>query len=219
MSGLYGDATDSIYADSGFGGSISRGRRPAVLVVDLSVGFTDSAYPTAGNLDDVVEATRRLIEHVRTAGAPVIYTTMAYSEAEHSSIVLLQKSPGLKALKIGTTAADIDPRLTVTEADHVVLKKNASAFFGTGLAGILAGSNVDTVVVCGATTSGCVRATVVDAVSSGFPVLVPRECVGDRADGPHEASLFDIGAKYGDVVRLDEAIAYLGSVPRSIDIA
>jgi nicotinamidase-related amidase len=96
--------------------------------------------------------------------------------------------------------------------DHLIVKKGASAFFGTSLAALLAGLRVDTVLVCGATTSGCVRATAVDAIQSGFPVLVPRECVGDRAAGPHEANLYDIQAKYGDVIDLVDALAYVAGL-------
>jgi nicotinamidase-related amidase len=213
VSSQYGNATDAIYSDSGLGGRIVRGQRPAIVVVDLNNGFTDPKYPTGANLDGVVEATRLLIERARPARVPVIYTTIGYTEAEHSSLAWLQKTPGLKALKVGTSALDIDARLTVSENDHVMLKKNASAFFGTGLAGLLAGLKVDTVLVCGSTTSGCIRATAIDSVSSGFPVLVPRECVGDRAEGPHEANLFDINAKYGDVINLDEALSYLAQLP------
>ncbi|MDX6732511.1 MAG: maleamate amidohydrolase, partial [Baekduia sp.] len=94
----------------------------------------------------------------------------------------------------------------------LIVKKGASAFFGTHLAATLTSLRVDTAIICGATTSGCVRASVVDAVQSGFPVLVPRECVGDRASGPHEASLFDIDAKYGDVVALEDVLGYLAGL-------
>lgn len=212
MTGQYGTDTDAIYADSGLGGTIRRGERPAIIVVDLNNGFTDPAYPTGSDLHDVVEATRSLIEAARLNRIPVLYTTIGYTEAEHASVAWLQKTPGLKALTMGTTALDIDARLTVAPDDHVLLKKNASAFFGTGLSGLLAGLRVDTVLICGSTTSGCIRATAVDSVSHGFPVLIPRECVGDRAPGPHDANLFDINAKYGDVIDLDDAIRYLKGV-------
>jgi nicotinamidase-related amidase len=106
---------------------------------------------------------------------------------------------------------EIDARLQPAPADPLVVKQGASAFFGTGLAGLLTASGVDTVVLCGATTSGCVRASAVDAVQSGFLTVVPRECVGDRAQGPHEASLFDLQAKYADVVGVSEVAEYLQS--------
>jgi nicotinamidase-related amidase len=111
---------------------------------------------------------------------------------------------------------EIDPRLERREDETVVSKKGASAFFGTNLVAILVSQGIDTVVLCGATTSGCVRATSIDLLQNGYPTLVPRECVGDRAQAPHEANLFDIQAKYADVVSLEEALAYVESVPERV---
>jgi maleamate amidohydrolase len=203
--------TDAVYARAGFGASVRRGERPAVVVVDLTHGFTDPAAPTGADLSDVVAATSELIEAGRPAGLPVVFTTIAYTpaEADGDAVAWLTKAPGMRALREGSRAVAIDDRLPVAARDHLITKKGASAFFGTGLTALLAGLRVDTVLVCGATTSGCVRATAVDAVQSGFSVLVPRQCVGDRAAGPHEANLFDIQAKYGDVIELADAISYL----------
>jgi maleamate amidohydrolase len=203
--------TDTVYARAGFGAPVRRGERPAVVVVDLTRGFTDPAAPTGADLSDEVAATAELIEAGRPAGVPVVFTTIAYTpaEADGDAVAWLTKAPGMRALREGSRAVAIDDRLPVAARDHLITKKGASAFFGTGLAALLAGLRVDTVLVCGATTSGCVRATAVDAVQSGFSVLVPRQCVGDRAAGPHEANLFDIQAKYGDVIELADAISYL----------
>jgi nicotinamidase-related amidase len=203
--------TDAVYERAGFGAAVRRGERPAVVVVDLTNGFTDPAAPTGADLSAVVAATAELIEAGRPAGVPVVFTTIAYTpaEAEGDAITWLMKAPGMRALREGSRAVALDDRLPVDPRDHLITKKGASAFFGTGLAALLAGLRVDTVLVCGATTSGCVRATAVDAVQSGFPVLVPRQCVGDRAQGPHEANLFDIQAKYGDVVELADALSYV----------
>jgi maleamate amidohydrolase len=115
---------------------------------------------------------------------------------------------------MGTPAVDLDPRLGIEPSDVVVTKKGPSAFFGTNLAALLAAEAVDTVVVCGATTSGCVRASVVDSVQFGFQTLVVGDCVGDRAEGPHNANLFDMAAKYADVVEQAEALAYVTGRPR-----
>jgi maleamate amidohydrolase len=203
--------TDAVYARAGFGASVRRGERPAVVVVDLTHGFTDPAAPTGADLSDVVAATSELIEAGRPAGVPVVFTTIAYTpaEADGDAVAWLTKAPGMRTQREGSRAVAIDDRLPVAARDHLITKKGASAFFGTGLTALLAGLRVDTVLVCGATTSGCVRATAVDAVQSGFSVLVPRQCVGDRAAGPHEANLFDIQAKYGDVIELADAISYL----------
>lgn len=211
---LYGVPTEQTYARAGLGGTVVGGQRPAILVVDLTNGFTDPASATGADLSTVVAATTALIDAGRAADVPVVFTTIAYTpaEAEGDAVAWLTKAPGLGALGEGTEAVAVDPRLPVALGDHLVTKKGASAFFGTTLPALLSGLHVDTVLVCGATTSGCVRATAVDAVQSGYSVLVPRQCVGDRAEGPHEANLFDIQAKYGDVVELDEALAYLGSL-------
>ncbi|MFE6686813.1 isochorismatase family protein [Streptomyces sp. NPDC057743] len=210
----YGTAIDRTYARAGFGAPVCRGRRPALVVVDLTRGFTEDCFPTGADLSEVVAATARLIEAGRPAGVPVVFTAIAYAPAEVSGdrIAWLRKAPGLSALLEGSEAVALDPRLPRRETDTLVVKKGASAFFGTSLAATLTALGCDTAVVCGATTSGCVRATAVDAVQSGFPVLIPRECVGDRAAGPHAAALFDLQAKYGDVVGVADAVGYLGGL-------
>ena len=219
MSGpLYGEGTDATYSRAGFGDAVRRGARPAILVVDLTNGFTDPSAPSGAELSAVVAATGALIGTGRRAGVPVVFTTISYTPAEAAgdAVAWLTKAPGMRAMREGSAAVEVDGRLPVEPADHLVTKKGASAFFGTGLAALLCGLRVDTVLVCGATTSGCVRATAVDAVQSGFSVLVPRDCVGDRAEGPHEANLFDIQAKYGDVVDLDDAQTYLRELPAAV---
>ena len=120
---------------------------------------------------------------------------------------------------IGGPWVEIDPRLGRREDEPLIVKKGPSAFFGTNLASILVSQRVDTVILCGATTSGCVRATAVDLLQYGWPTIVPRECVADRAQAPHEANLFDIQAKYADVVPVEDALAYLESVPAKVGAA
>jgi nicotinamidase-related amidase len=218
----YGQETEETYATAGFGAAARRGERPAIVVVDLTRGFTEDRYPSGANLTDQVAATADLIEAGRETGVPVIFTTISYTpaEAEGDAVRWLDKAPGMRAMREGSAAVSIDPRLPVAVEDILVTKKGASAFAGTALASILSGLRCDTVLVCGATTSGCVRATVVDAVQSGFSVLVPSECVGDRAPGPHEANLFDIQAKYGDVIDVGDAINYVSNAPsRSVHSA
>ncbi len=144
---------------------------------------------------------------------PVIFTTIAFEASLADGGLWLQKMPGLADLQIGGPWVEIDPRLGRRDDETVVVKKGASAFFGTNLSAILVSQGIDTVVLCGATTSGCVRATAVDLLQNGFPTLVPRECVGDRAQAPHDANLFDIQAKYADVVVLEDAIGYLAALP------
>ncbi|MCF2527948.1 isochorismatase family protein [Yinghuangia soli] len=212
--GLYGSPTEIVYDRAGFGAAAGVGVRPAVVVVDLTRGFTEDGFPTGTDLTDVVAATTELIDAARFAGAPVVFTAISYTaaEADGDAVAWLRKAPGLRSLREGSAAVALDPRLPREDGDHLVLKKGASAFFGTSLAALLSGLGCDTAVLCGATTSGCVRATAVDAVQSGFAVMLPAECAGDRARGPHDAALFDIQAKYGDVVGLDQAVAYLRSI-------
>jgi maleamate amidohydrolase len=210
---MYDDQTHRTYEQAGFGASLERGARPVLLVVDLSRGFTEARFPTGADLSDVVAATNRLIHAGHEAGVPVIFTTVAYADAELDGdmIVWLRKAPGLRALVEGTETVEIDPRLARHPSDAMIVKKGASAFHATGLAATLVALGADTVVLCGATTSGCVRASAVDAIQLGFPVLVPRQCVGDRARGAHDANLYDIQAKYGDVIEVDDAERYLAA--------
>ncbi|MCF7547517.1 isochorismatase family protein [Pseudonocardia sp. WMMC193] len=201
--------TARVYDRAGFGHSVPRGARPAVVVVDFSHGFTDPSYPTGADMTGPVLATARLLDAARAAGAPVVFTTIAYDPGQIESLTWLRKARGMAALTAGSRLVEIDERLAPRPEEHLVVKTGASAFFGTDLAAYLVSRGVDTLVVTGATTSGCVRATVVDAVQYGFPTLVPRECVADRAAGPHAANLFDIDEKYGDVVDLADVLDYL----------
>jgi maleamate amidohydrolase len=181
--------------------------------VDFSCGFTDAACTLGADMTAEVEATKRLLDAARAKGLPVIFTTIGYEQSLKDGGLWMQKVPALAELQLGGHWVEIDPRLEPEEDEPVIVKKGASGFFGTNLTAILVSQHVDSVIMCGATTSGCVRATAIDLLQYGFPTIVPRECVGDRAQAPHEANLFDINAKYADVVSLDEAIDYVESVP------
>jgi maleamate amidohydrolase len=207
--------TEQVYERAGFGATVRRGERPAVVVVDFSRGFTEPRFTTGADLSAEVAATGRLLSAARERGVPVLFTTIAYEAHLQDGGPWLEKAPGLAVLQIGSELVDIDPRLDVGPDEPVVVKKGASAFFGTNLAALLAARRADTVIICGATTSGCVRASAVDSVQSGYPTLVVRECVGDRARGPHEANLFDIQAKYADVISLEDALGYVAAPERA----
>jgi nicotinamidase-related amidase len=212
-------STTRVYDRAGFGRPVERGSRPVVVVVDFSYGFTDPQYPTGADMSGPVLATARLLEAARAGGVPVVFTTIAYDAGQLRSLAWLKKATGMAALELGSRLVDVDERLAPRTDEHLVVKTGASAFFGTALASYLASVRADTVIVTGATTSGCVRATVVDAVQYGYPTLVPRDCVADRALAPHEASLFDINEKYGDVVDLDDVLAYLQALPTTAGAA
>jgi len=193
-----------------FGGRAGGGRAPALLVVDTTLGFTDPASPLACDLDGPVTAIGALLEAARGAGVPVAFTTVAYGPADRATAaVFLAKVPGLAVLEAGTRWAQVDPRIAPRAGEPVLVKLFASAFFGTPLATLLAATGRDTLVVCGASTSGCVRASVVDALQHGLHPVVAREAVGDRDAAAHEQALRDVDGRYGDVVGLEEAVAVL----------
>ncbi|WAP54768.1 isochorismatase family protein [Streptomyces sp. S465] len=211
----WAEAVREQYRDRGVGERLTTGdagRWPGVVVVDLINGFTDPASPPGSDLDAVVDRTAQLLDRAREAGLPVFFTTISYERRDLDELVWLRKMPALRVLTAGSRWVEVDERITPREGEPVIVKKAASAFHGTDLAQQLAAAGVDTVIVCGATTSGCVRATVIDACAENHVVLVPRECVGDRAEGPHEANMFDIDAKYADVLGLDEVLQHLSRV-------
>src|SRR3954453_18987563 len=205
-----------IYAKAGLGESVTLGSRPAVLVIDFSCGFTDPECTLGSDMTGAVEQTKRVLDAAREKGLPVIFTTIGFDSSLKDGGLWLQKVPAPGPLQAGGKWVEIDPRLEPREDETVVMKKGASGFFGTNLASILVAQGVDSVVLCGATTSGCIRATAVDLLQYGWPTIVPRECVADRAQAPHDANLFDIQAKYADVVPVEDALAYLESVPGKV---
>lgn len=195
----------------GIGGRAGFGERPALIVVDMSTAFTDPSSPLACDLDEPVEDIARVLAAARAReGVPVIFTTVAYGERERvSARALLRKMSAALVVEPGTRWTQIDPRLAPREDEPVITKVFPSAFFGTTLASYLIAAGCDSVIVTGASTSGCVRATVVDAVSHGYNVIVPRGAVGDRLESAHEASLLDIDMKYGDVMETEAVLELL----------
>lgn len=194
----------------GFHGRAGFGRRPALVVVDVNRGFTDPASPLVCELDGVVEAIGRLLAGFRAAGLPVAFTTVAYDDAgKQAAATFIAKVPALLTLEAGSPWVEIDPRIAPQGEEPVLLKLWASAFHGTPFASFLTAHGCDSLVVTGASTSGCIRATAVDALQHGYRVLVPRDAVGDRNPGAHDANLYDIDTKYGDVVTTDEVLALL----------
>jgi len=197
-----------------FDGRIGFGKRAAVLVVDFIRAYTTPGAPLYAA--PVVEAVRQTVDVLATArrkGVLVIYTRVIYSPSGVDGGIFVQKVPVLRTMVEGEPLAEIVPALLPTSGDIILNKQYASAFFGTSLAAMLTAQGVDTVIVTGCSTSGCVRATAVDGMQYGFRVIVPRECVGDRRVEPHEANLFDINSKYGDVVSRAETLAWLEALP------
>lgn len=189
------------------------GRRPALVIIDMNNGFTDAASPLVCDLDETVEAIRKLLEAARRAQVPVVFTTVSYGEGDKvTAKAFIAKVPVLLTLEAGTRWVEIDERIAPRPEEPVLNKLFASAFFGTPLASLLASHGCDSVIVTGASTSGCVRATVVDVLQHGYRPVVPREAVGDRNIAAHDAALYDIDLKYGDVVSIDECLEALGGL-------
>jgi nicotinamidase-related amidase len=202
------DAFDELRR-KGFAAAVGFGRRPAIVVVDMMRAFTDPASALGADLEAEVAATRGLLDAARAVGVPIVFTTTEYGSDLSDAGLFVRKVPSLRHLVEGSAAVELDPRLGRRDGEAVVIKKFASAFFATDLASRLRRLGIDTVLIAGCTTSGCIRATAVDALQNGFHAIVPRQCVGDRSTAAHAANLFDIHAKYGDVVELDDALGWL----------
>lgn len=205
-----GNPDAASFAGRGFGNRIGFGRSPALLIIDLLKAFTDRNRPLGADLDDVVAATNQLIDAAHDADVPVLFFTVRYDLPNLADAgIWAAKMSGLATLRADQNGSDLDPRLHRAAADAILMKKYASCFFGTDLVSRLNSMHRDTLLITGCTTSGCVRATVVDACQYGYRPMVVREAVGDRAATAHAQSIFDMDAKYADIVSLADAEAYL----------
>jgi len=207
----------ALYAKKGLGSRIGWGARPAVIVVDMTNGFTDPGSPVGADLAEVIAETNRVLDVARKSGVPVIFTSIAYEDPDVEGGHWVRKIPALRVLRKGTPAVDVDVRLNRNPHEPVIYKCYTSSFFGTHLQALLQHLGVDPLVVCGTSTSGCIRATACDAVQLGFRCIVPETAVGDRAEAPHRANLFDIDSKYADVMPIRdvlEALQRIAAAPR-----
>lgn len=196
--------------DRGFARTIGFGENPAVLVIDFSVAFTNPAMPLGAPVNSEIEKTNYILKESRGKNLPIFFTSVAYDEPnlEDAGIWRL-KMKGLDTLRSGSPGVEIDPVLNRQPNEPIIIKKYASAFFGTDLFSRLTSRQIDTLIITGITTSGCVRATAVDAVQLGFRPMVVEEAVGDRIESAHKQSLFDMNAKYADVVSVEMVLDYL----------
>ena len=196
-----------------FDGRLGFGQKSAVLVVDFIQAYTTpGAALYAPDIVTAVQETIDLLTLARQKEIPVIYTQVLYNQNGLDGGLFVQKVPILRTMVAGEPLAQIVPELPAAPQDVILIKQYASAFFGTSLAAMLTSLSIDTIILTGCSTSGCIRATAIDGLQHGFRVIVPRECVGDRHPAPHEANLFDINSKYGDVVTKAEVIAYLNNL-------
>ena len=208
-------ATGAEYERKGFSARSGYGTRPALLVVDFINGFTDSGTGLGGDFGAELAVTAKLLAEFRARALPVCFTTVAYEPHLRDAGRFVAKIPALSILVKGSEWVKVDDRIRPRPSEQVVVKKYASAFFDTRLDVELRGLGVDTVVMAGCTTSGCIRASAVDSMQHGFHTVVVRDAVGDRAKTPHEVNLFDIDAKYGDVVSSGEVLGYLRGLGHS----
>jgi nicotinamidase-related amidase len=205
-----GDA--DFFARRGFGQRIGFGERPALIIIDMVKAFTDQAALLGADLDKEIVAIVPMLETAHDRGVPVIFSTVRYDDADLKDAgIWALKQKGVMTLKAEDHGWEVDPRLDFRKTDSLLFKKYASCFFGTDLVPRLLAHRIDTLIITGCTTSGCVRATAVDACQNGFRPMVVREAVGDRSAAAHAQSLFDLDAKYADVVSQQEALVYLQS--------
>jgi len=200
------------YQNKGLAERSGFGKRPALLVVDFINGFTDPTSPLGGDFSSEVAATKDLLDVFRAAALPIAFTTIEYDADFRDAGVFIKKVPSLAVLLRGSPMCRIDERIAPRTGEYIVSKKYASSFFGTNLDTYLRTHGVDTLVITGCTTSGCVRASAVDSLQYGYQTIVVRDACGDRAQGPHEANLFDMDAKYADVISLAEGLNYVRSL-------
>lgn len=190
-----------------FNGRLAFGSRPALLVVDMVMAYFDQASPFYAGVEDALASAERVLRACREAQLPIVFTRVVYEPGGGDGGLFYKKIPGLRVFDAGSPLGNFPPSLIPRDGELVISKQYASAFFETPLAGALRDRQVDTVLVTGLTTSGCVRATALDALQNGFAPFVVRDACGDRHSAPHEANLFDLQAKYAEVIGEADALA------------
>ncbi|MFK7751319.1 MAG: isochorismatase family protein [Sedimentitalea sp.] len=205
------DTLDTNYARAGYHARQNWGTRPAVVLIDFAKAYFDPNAPLFGGegCQIALDNAARLAPIARAHQIPVIHTEVKYQPGGADGGAFYAKVPALSCFDAGAETQKLMPPLTCEPDDIVITKQYPSGFFGTSLAATLHWLKVDTLLLCGVTTSGCVRATCIDAISHGFVTLVVEDAVGDRAEDPHRANLFDMSAKYADLLTTDDAITYL----------
>ena len=199
-------------AEAGFGGRLSPGKQPALVMVDFVRAYFEPGAELYMGLDSCLHSATRVLGAARRAGILILHTRVSFSADGVDGGHFFHKVGALKHFVGDTPLGQFMPEVMPLAAEVTIVKQYASAFFGTTLASTLSANAVDTVIIAGVSTSGCIRATAVDAIQHGFIPLIPRESVGDRDDGPHEANLFDLQAKYAEVMTEQSVLDYLASL-------
>jgi maleamate amidohydrolase len=195
-----------------FDGHLPFGKRPALLIVDFVVAYLEPTSPLYAGVESALASNERLLAAARAAGIPVIFTNVVFQAGGVDGGLFYRKVPALKCFDAGSPLGAFPESLQPRAGELVLSKQYASAFFGTPLASTLTALGVDTLLITGLSTSGCVRASALDALQHGFSPFVVREACGDRHAAPHEANLFDLQAKYAEVIGEAEAVRHLGAL-------
>lgn len=203
---------DQDYAAAGFGGRLAFGKAPALLIVDVVMAYLDPGSPLYAGVEDALVCNERLVTAARAAGVPVIFTNVVYEPGGIDGGMFFRKVPALKAFERGSPMGAFPPTLGPAPGELVLSKQYPSAFFGTSLGSTLHAAGIDTLLITGFSTSGCVRATSLDALCHGFAPFVVREACGDRDVRPHEQNLFDMAAKMAEVISESEAVELIARV-------
>ncbi|AMO72562.1 isochorismatase family protein [Sphingorhabdus sp. M41] len=198
------------YKSGGFGGSIALGKRPALLLVDVVMAYLDPDCPLySPRFEEAAASCDRLASAARANGIPVIFTNVVYRAGGLDGGLFYRKVPALQSFLEGSPLGAFPPYLQPLADEVIVTKQYASAFFGTSLAATLTAMGVDSLFITGFSTSGCVRASALDAMQHGFVPMVVADACGDRDERPHESNLFDLSQKYAEVVSEAEALAHM----------
>lgn len=194
-----------------FDGHLPFGRRPALIIIDFVMAYLEPGSPLYAGVENALASNERVLKAAREACIPVIFTNVVYTPGGKDGGMFYRKVPALKLFERGNALGAFPPSLQPENNELVISKQYASAFFGTHLASTLTAMQIDTLMISGVSTSGCVRATALDACQHGFAPFVIRDACGDRHAAPHEASLFDLQAKYAEVIGEDAALRLLQS--------
>ena len=200
------------YRRAGFNNRLGFGSRPALVVIDFCRAYLDPESPLYAGVEDARASCQRVLTAARSAGVPVLHTTIEYQPGGADGGIFFRKVGALECFVRGNPLAAYGEGLAPAEGEVVVVKQYASGFFGTSLASTLTALGVDTLIHTGVSTSGCVRATALDACQHGFVPIVVRDACGDRDPQIHDANLFDLDAKYADVVSEQEVLDYLSAL-------
>jgi maleamate amidohydrolase len=201
-----------IYKKQNFGNQIGYGVNPALLIVDFTNSFADPTILGGGNINDAIQNTKILLDLFRSKQLPIFFTKVILDPEADKNLLFAQKAPALLEQTIDSKHSEIVKELTPADNEIVIQKKQASAFFNTNLQKLINDLSIDTLIITGCTTSGCVRASVVDCISYNIRPIVIQDCVGDRSLESHELSLFEMNSKYGDVINADDAVQYITSI-------